>query len=377
MPSSLVSVSQRQIDLSALAEQMNTIPETLKKFETTVVQDVMQNLEQFVAGKWPKSHDDIFSAYTLYVQFANPHLLSLRAALLWEKVLSPMAFEAEAKLQATNPNAHLHKGSPLYNTATCYYVVGDFDRCYQFIAATGDEEERNSKGGLQRIVTGHHVLSRQILVDPLIKKLLPQWESDYCAITSKVLDEAELKSLFEWLFQRSSDAFHTIAALHRFVRLQTGPKNAATQHLLVRSIADVVLTIESTLRYWQHDCDDKLHNRMMAMFSTNAVDKTAFQTFQGAFNLKFTTEADRNTPIAVNWLINRAFAEVDATGSSVQRAGISAFLAVRLRNSLMHVLDDSLELYSDSLKLARIGGVLLAVLRLSKHGNEGTLNVLA
>ncbi|MBE0545249.1 MAG: hypothetical protein IH623_28255 [Verrucomicrobia bacterium] len=172
-------------------------------------------------------------------------------------------------------------------TAICYFVSGDFERTYQFIAAAGDEDERNAKGGAQRILTGHHELSRQVLVDPLAKDLVPKWAKDYLAVTQKTLDEEEVKSLFAWLFQRSSDAFHTIVALHRFVRLQSSPENAATKHLLVRSVADLVLSFESSLRFWQHAGDDKLHNRVVAMFAVNATARTAFIGVQGAFNRQF------------------------------------------------------------------------------------------
>jgi len=52
------------------------------------------------------------------------------------------------------------------------------------------------------------------------------------------------------------------------------------------------------------------------------------------------------------------------------------YLVYRLRNSLMHVIDDSLDIHLDKDKLLQAAGCVFAVLRLTRHEKEGTLKAL-
>jgi len=73
---------------------------------------------------------------------------------------------------------------------------------------------------------------------------------------------------------------------------------------------------------------------------------------------------------SVNWAVDDAINEFDNALNSAEKAGISAFLAVQLRNSLMHAIDDSINIYSDRQKCIRIFGIMVAVIRLSQHCDE-------
>jgi hypothetical protein len=107
-----------------------------------------------------------------------------------------------------------------------------------------DAETENRRLGPSAfdLLIGKDPLSRPWVVDSLIKDMGPTWAADYQAITGHVLDAAEIIALFEWLAQRSSDAFVVVAALHRVRRakLRRAP-NDATRQMVVRALADLVV----------------------------------------------------------------------------------------------------------------------------------------
>jgi hypothetical protein len=56
-----------------------------------------------------------------------------------------------------------------------------------------------------------------------------------------------------------------------------------------------------------------------------------------------------------------------------ERAGIACYLTYKLRNNLLHVIDDSVNLYADREKLLAAAGLIFSAVRVSMHGERGTL----
>ena len=85
---------------------------------------------------------------------------------------------------------------------------------------------------------------------------------------------------------------------------------------------------------------------------------------------------NREAAVAVNWAVSDTLSELSTAANVAARAGIVAYFAVRLRNSLMHVIDQSFDLYTDQAKCNRVFGLMLAAIRLSMHGDKGTISGL-
>ena len=88
------------------------------------------------------------------------------------------------------------------------------------------------------------------------------------------------------------------------------------------------------------------------------------------------TKPHRESGAAVNWAIAETFSRLAALPTVAERIGVAAYLVVRLRNSLMHVNEEALDIHNNPKMCLRVAGIVLAVLRVSKHGNENTLTGL-
>jgi hypothetical protein len=119
------------------------------------------------------------------------------------------------------------------------------------------------------------------------------------------------------------------------------------------------------------------------MISGVAGVSSAFQAAIGRFAARFPKDPvtgklhpDKETSTGVNWAITDGLTAVDSAPDAASKAGAAFYLAVRLRNSLMHVIDEAVDLYTDQAKLARVTGLMLAVIRLTQRGEDGSLATL-
>ena len=102
--------------------------------------------------------------------------------------------------------------------------------------------------------------------------------------------------------------------------------------------------------------------------------RNSFEKAHQRFRKKFPSNAPNSeTGKAVNWAIADCLRHYTKASTKATKCGVACYLVVRLRNSLMHVLDDSVSLYADKEVLLKVAGLAFAVLRLSKHGEEGLL----
>ena len=374
--------------LTALTQAIDQVGGALLPLESLVVQEIAGNLCLRKDGTWTGADDDLFTPLNAYCVESWSNSLEIRPPRLWNLHISPIVREVEDALAKNTPPDRIHKGAPLYNVGVCYVLSGDLDRAMVYIAEAGEEEEKFGRGGGRRISIGDNALSEQILVDPVLrcKALSTNWAADYKTLTGKDLGKGELKDLLHWLSlspQPLLNAVQTVVSLHRYRSLEEMPDNDAARHLRVQALADLVLVVESSLRHWQSAVSGQLHNRMQSTLSANPTVNASFQAAQTRYCAVYprekppgTPNPDRETPAAVNWEVNDALANLRPGSSTAVTAGIACYLIVSLRNSLMHVISKDLELYKDKAKCDRVFGLVLSVVRISKHGHDGTLLAL-
>jgi len=370
IPEQPVSEPVGQMPQRSLAEKSTAAVSALEEIETAIVSDIKGRIALRVAGQWNKSDDDLFELYTGYAAHCWRNLIPERATATFIVEIVPLIDAADAQLAAEG-NPVIHRGSPLYNSAVCFFLAGDFDHAYQYFSESGVADERLGRGDAGRVLIGDHPLSEQLLVRPIVAWGKAAWEADYRQAIGSNLELVEMKSLLSWLATRLVDAMQLVIALHKLARVQTGPDNDAAKHLRLRDLADVVLVIESSLRRWQV-IHGELHARLHDLLGQNGTSQTAFDNAHNRFTARW-LKPDRVTAAAVNWVVDDCLQAFDAAPNTATKCGIACYLALRLRNSLMHVLDEDLDLYSNRAKVLRATGLMMAVVRASQHGNEGTL----
>ena len=301
--------------------------------------------------------------------------LGLLPTQVWIHGIAPRANKAEEQLRQSDSRARIHKGAPLFNVALCFFATGDFDRAFQYFIAAGMEDELSGRGNRYLVPIGDNPLAERAVIWPLVQTLIPQWKGDYVRISTVGLDQSELKALLGWLLKRAPDAFQTITALHRLRLLNEGLDNEASRYQMVRALADIVLAIESSLRRWQIGVHGQLLKRASALLTVNTVSLTAFTTFHNDFKNTW-TEPQRETGQAVNWITSEALSRLSTGHTVAERIGIATYLAVRLRNSLMHVNEETLDIHNNRQLCLSVAGIALAVLRISMHGDENSLSAL-
>jgi hypothetical protein len=353
----------------------------LHSFSGQVADFVGVALKARASSQWQQSDDDLFLPHTLLVRavLEKPDVIRFGLGLLptqvWLHKIWPQTNQTEVELRQNDPNARIHKGAPLFNVALCFFATGDFDRAFQYFTAAGIEDELSGRGSRYLVPMGDNSLAERAIIRPLVQKLIPYWHGDYSSISVVGLDQAELKSLLTWLLQRAPDAFQTVTALHRSRLLVDGLDNEVSRYQMVRALADIVLAIESSLRRWQVGIGGQIFDRMDALLMVNSASRSSFTAFHNDFNTTW-TKPQRETGLAVNWIISEAIARLAVRPTVAERIGVAAYLAVRLRNSLMHVNEETLDIHKNTQLCLRVAGIAFAVLRVSKHGDEKSLSAL-
>lgn len=371
---------------TVLTSAMDQVVGNLAAMEAWVVKTVKSNLLQRTQGSWSQADDDLFAPHTTYCVECWRTDIIQRPGILWETALAPEAEAADKVLMGRTPPDRIHKGAPLVNSGFSCLVAGNLDRAMAVIAQAGEEEILRGNAGGSTLVIGDHVLTEKALIDPIDRQLTSTvWPADFQAITNINLDKAELKRMLNWLSTKGGGvavALQALVGLRRFFDLRSYCTNDATKHLRVQNLADLVLVIESSMRAWQKGCEGlQLEGRMKKRISGLTNVSLAFQTTLGRFTSQFpkdpaTNQAhpDKETATGVNWAITDGLKAIDAAPDATSKAGAACYLAVRLRNSLMHVIDGSVDLYTDPVKLSRVTGIMLAAIRLSQRGEDGSLS---
>ncbi len=327
---------------------------------------VALNLEAKVAGNFNGPDDALFAPHTAFAQAAWRCNLQQSVARLWVEKLASLTRKAEREI------GHIHKGAPLFNTGISYFISGDYARATQYIAAAADENERRDPGSGITLLTGG-ANAEQVFLRPLYRWIDASFGVDYRAATNQTLAPQEVKDLVQFLATRLSDALLFIAALHRLHAQLAGPNNHPVKLQRMRALADILVVFESNLRSWQRGVHGQLRNRTVALARENPAVAREFNTLDQHYG---TSGIKLDTTSGLNRMLLREEARFSSVGTTAERAGIALFVAYRLRNSVMHVLDERLRVFKVRKALLKAVGLSLAAVRIAMCGKMGTLGSL-
>ncbi len=360
-----------QVEYAAVTQAFGDIPKLLENWEDVIAQKTSKLLLANETQKNPNL-DALFAFHTDYASFCIKARLAQRPSRLWEARIAPIVEASELRLKSVDPNARIHKGPPLFNVGLCSLACGDFDNAYRFFAEAGVEDERSGRGGRFKVLLGDHALSEKVLILPLEKTLFPLWSAQYGAITGQTLDKTEFQALLAGLARRPVDAFQTVIALHRFRRTIAGIENEATQHIRVRAIAELLIVLESALERQLSPRTNMLGGLLDALLQVNPTAQNAFRTLRSDFDTRYPRAAPHSPP-STNWILGEANTRIANSRTTAEKIGNLCSLMHRLRNGVSHVLDSSLDIYSNAPLAKEIAGLVLCSLRIAKHGEDNTL----
>ncbi len=208
-----------------------------------------------------------------------------------------------------NPAARIHKGSPYFNLALCHFAAGDLERGFKFLAMTGDEHAR-AGGDPFPVLLGNHPLSRRFLIAPVVAELAPGWTVRYHELTNRNLDEAGLIALVMQGAQGGRPfGIQLLLALHRLRKASGAVQNDWTRYLRTRSLAEMLVALESMLRRIHVGHQGELQSQFEHLFGGRADYQQAFGLFHTDFRAIYDPLGGpdtRRTPGAVDWSVNRA-----------------------------------------------------------------------
>jgi len=190
------------------------------------------------------------------------------------------------------------------------------------------------------------------------------------------LDEAELAALIKQAARRPTDGLQLLLALHRLRKAQGSVQNDWTRYLRTRSLAELLVALESMLRRIQAPFQSELQAQFDQLFAGRPDYHQPFGTFHANFLAAFYPPGgpdNRRTPAAVDWSVNEVAARLAITPQRKHKAGLASYAAVRLRNTLLHVLESNLQIYQDEAKCLDMFGICLAVFRVAMDGEDGVL----
>jgi len=371
-------VRQADFQKKFVTDQGAALDSVRHVWQQIIVANISESLRQRAENTWADADDKIFGAHTLFVKFAIAHRDPLPAIDIWENKIAPDVLLAEAHLAKNgSPQPRIHKGAPLFNVGVACYVAGNLERAFGYVAAAGEENEKSGRGSPFPILIGDDILSRRFLIKPIVDRYFPVWAEDYKNVTNRDLNEAEFVDVLKNLAQRPADAIQFLFALHRFLKADLSFENYATKHIRTRAVAEALVALESTLRRSQGDAAGELRTQLEKLVKANGAVKSSFDNFTKDFDSCIKGGAfDKRSPAAVNWTNMEAQTRLANETTVAGRAGIACYLALRLRNSLLHVVEDSLDMFQQKSLCERCLGLALATVRLAKHGEDATLAAL-
>jgi hypothetical protein len=340
-----------------------------------VVRQTEADLADLVKGKVFSTADTVFGRHTTLAEFSQIYGFPTLTIDAWT-ALAPKAAAAEQALRTArgDPKVRIHKGAPLFNVGVCHFANGDLENGFKFLTETGNEDVANGTSDGLAVRLGDHPLSRQILIDPIVAAFSASWSKNYLAITGCKFDDAELRELVKYTAQRPMDAIQLVAALQRFLKAKSSPQNDWARYARIRALADLVIVVESTLRWKHRPIDGELAVQLGELLRGQSDYLSVFGTFNGDFGTAFPANSPtKKTAAAVDWCINKTIVYLNSGEPQKKNGGAACFLTLRLRNSLLHVLEDRINIFADEAKCTEVFSVALATLRLAKLGSEGKL----
>ncbi len=338
----------------------------LSQIETEIVNLVQRNLDARASGAWSGNDDALFEPYTAYIIAALRCGFQLRPVFLWINEISPRVSAVENRIGQL-----IHKGAPLYNTGLCQFLVGDFARAAQYMDAAGEEDERRAPGSARRLITGGGVAENLLM--PVYNWLNQHSGLDYQAATGSNFSDQEFRDLVNYLARRTSDAVLLLSALQRITLVADGPDVFALHFQRVRALADLLLVLESNLRLWQGQASNltQLQSRSRELLRTNVQAFTVFNQIDQSYP-NFVWEQAAN----INIFTTNEIRRFDISVQRSEKAAIALYTSYRLRNSLMHIMEEQLDIFNNIQKITRLLNFALISIRLSRFGAEGQMGSL-
>lgn len=335
------------------------------------VEAIREELNRYEGKGSIDAQDHIFMAYTGAVE-KRLWEGDIREVLgMWENEIRPLVLEREKAL-----GEPIHKGSPLYNTGIVCFVAGDFDSMLRYFVEADDEDVKIKNAEPFQVVLGEHPLSRKVLIDPLFATFSGKWGKEYVSITGCDFTEAEIRDVLLWLGKSRMDALQVLWALHRFRRSLECRENAASQHIRVRAIGEMLVALESTLKHLFAPTPKLLADLLSQALNGSQAGKSLLDLNQ-KFNSRYRPKsAERHSPEATDWLISEAKCRLKAASSRLERMGIACSLAQHLRNGLAHSIEESLEIFKNAQAAIEAAELVFCAFRIAKHCSDGTLKNL-
>lgn len=355
----------------------------IAEIEACIVAQVQSQLNARPITPTNDTDDEIFESFTEFVDTCRRSEISDRGISLWESKISQIVESKEKEIRNIDPAARIHKGAPYYNVGLLHFVNGNFDDAFRYFVQSGEEDKLSGKETVWRDLA--KPLSRQILVDPIWSYLskYPVIQKDYQRCTGQPLYDDELLRLLQWLLEDSATGLHAILTLHRLRRADDGFQNLGAKHQRARAVADLAVTVETSYRRWQrHLPSGALNERQKDAFTPTTSTQpnsriiAKYKECEEQWSKLFGGKPNKESFEGVDWGVSYCISGLENSQSSAESAGLASFLALRVRNSVLHQVDDKVVLYNDKDVAIRVAGVLLATLRVSKHGADGTLNRL-
>lgn len=336
------------------------------------LEEVRQGLEAYTGNGTLDQQDAIFASHTLHIreQLENGDMRS--ACNAWDEKLETLVSSREKQLGQL-----IHKGAPYYNTGLAYFVAGNFDAAFCFLAEAGGEDARNGRGDRNLILRGQHPLSRQMLIEPISKLFFCHWQDDYLRITSKLLDEGEFIDLLEGISGRVSDSLQLVCALHKFRISLATPQNHAAALIRVKAIGEMLHLVESYLRQFQ-SIEGQLKVRLDAILLTNQRMKMGYDEMAVLLEREAIAKSwSQKSPNSLNWIYKETHDQLSKGGSAARLAGLCAFFCHKYRNTLLHVNEEGLTVFQRQEDCIQVIGWVLSMLRLCRHAKDQTLAALS
>ncbi|MFH1690258.1 MAG: hypothetical protein ABIE42_08475 [Candidatus Eisenbacteria bacterium] len=324
------------------------------------------NLKQLEAKRWRNNDDSLFAPHTALVDVAIDHheFLTL-PIMIWTECLHQLTAESEQRI-----GRRIHKGAPLYNVGLCHFKVGDLVQAAQYIDAAGDEDELSGRTPGRALITGQGIAKR-LLMDDLLPILQRENGSDYRAALGAQLTDAEFVGLVEHLSQRASDAILMLFGFWRARSLELGPDSHAAKLQRVRALADLLVSFESNLTHWQGGGGGTLRPKLNKMIQLNKALASAFNSIEKQYSGSKWDQAS-----TLNYLVKTELARFGSATRRVDASASALYVTYRLRNSMMHVVEEQLDLMSDRAALRRVMGFALISIALSWRAAQGQLGQL-
>jgi len=310
-----------------------------KMIEKDVVESVIANLKKLEQGQWTLGDDDVFAPFTEYMFIMKYIGMSLRPILTLDAI--------DAQILSTEAiiGRSIHKGAYYYNTGLCYFLSSDFTHFLQFLNEASDEDTRTYGSATGTVFVNHH-LSEQALIEPW-----RAWFNSICNNIFKTITKADLtldniKKLIDYL-AKDRNKLESVLLFYKTIygisASQVGTDNTATALNRVRALADLVLVYENTINSLHFSTDRQLFHKTVE-YLTN-IDNSLVSEFNRLHSSNPADDPDKNT--ALDNLLKTLTPAIVTKTDRNEIVSTAFLISYRLRNNLMHVLENSVAVYID------------------------------